>query len=114
MTRKKTLSKVKKASPSTPAEHPGLLLQQFIMQQGIYQMEAAKYIAMTPSNLNDIVRGIRSITPDIALRLGKAFNTDPLYWLTLQLNYDLARTKLNHRTIKKMGKVIVFKRSAKH
>lgn len=110
MTRKKTINNSKSSNgKSAEVTHPGKQLQQFIVQQGLYQMEAARYIGMTPSNLNDIVRGIRSVTADIALRLGKAFSTDPLYWLELQMHYDLARAKKDDRTIRKLSNVVVFK-----
>jgi plasmid maintenance system antidote protein VapI len=33
---------------------------------------------------------MQSITPEMALKLAKAFNTSPEFWLHAQENYDLA------------------------
>jgi addiction module HigA family antidote len=30
------------------------------------------------------------MTPDTALRLARAFNTTPAYWMNMQTNYDMA------------------------
>ncbi|MEW5817474.1 MAG: HigA family addiction module antitoxin, partial [Spirochaetota bacterium] len=39
--------------------------------------------------LSKIINGRGSITPDMALRFSKAFNTSAELWLNLQTNYDL-------------------------
>jgi len=39
--------------------------------------------------LSKIVNERGSVTPDMALRLSKAFNTTPELWLNLQRNHDL-------------------------
>jgi len=36
-----------------------------------------------------IVNGHAGISPDMALRLGKAFKTEPEMWLNMQKNYDM-------------------------
>jgi plasmid maintenance system antidote protein VapI len=41
----------------------------------------------------EIVHGRRGITPDTALRLARYFDTTPEFWLNLQINYDLEKTK---------------------
>ncbi len=43
-----------------------------------------------PSNrLSEIVRKRRSVTAGTALRLGRYFGTDALFWINLQVAYDL-------------------------
>ena len=51
--------------------------------------------------IHDIVHCRRSITADIALRVGQALGMTPDYWLNLQRMYDLdvARTKTDVSTI---------------
>ena len=44
---------------------------------------------MPPRRINEIVKGLRAITADTALRLGKYFGTTPEFWLNLQTHYDL-------------------------
>lgn len=46
-------------------------------------------MGITAACLNDIVRGRRGITGDTALRLGRATNTTPKFWLNLQMLYEL-------------------------
>jgi addiction module HigA family antidote len=41
--------------------------------------------------INEIVHGIRSITADTALRLGRYFGVSPQFWLNLQAHFDLER-----------------------
>jgi addiction module HigA family antidote len=33
---------------------------------------------------------VTSVTPDTALRLARAFNTTPAYWMNMQTNYDMS------------------------
>jgi len=37
----------------------------------------------------EVVRGQRSISADVALRLGKYFAVTPQFWMNLQADYDL-------------------------
>ena len=39
--------------------------------------------------INEIVRGLRSISADTALRLARYFGTSERFWLNLQARYDL-------------------------
>ena len=46
-------------------------------------------LGVSRKTLSKIVNERGNITPDMALRLSKAFNTTPELWLNLQRNYDL-------------------------
>jgi addiction module HigA family antidote len=50
-------------------------------------------MGITTNRLNEVVRGRRGITGDTALRLGRATNTTPEFWLNLQALYDLETAK---------------------
>ncbi len=70
--------------------HPGeILLEEFIKPMGLSQYRIAKDLLVPPRRINEIVHGIRSITPDTALRLSKYFGLSDRYWLNLQALYDL-------------------------
>ena len=56
---------------------------------GITQYRLAKAIGAPPRRINEIVRGNRPVTADTALRIGKALDMTPKYWLNLQRMYDL-------------------------
>jgi antitoxin HigA-1 len=73
-----------------PPVHPGeVLLEEFLKPLGVSQNQLAQHMEITPSRLNEIVRGRRGITGDTALRLARTTNTTPEFWLNLQALYDL-------------------------
>lgn len=49
----------------------------------------AVVLGVSRKTLSEIVNEHASITPDMALRLSKAFKTTPELWLNMQRNYDL-------------------------
>ncbi|MDH6236320.1 HigA family addiction module antitoxin [Cryobacterium sp. CG_9.6] len=70
--------------------HPGeILLEEFLRPLDISQYRLAQVISVPPRRINEIVHGKRSITPDTALRLARAFGTSDRFWLNLQNRYDL-------------------------
>lgn len=72
--------------------HPGeILLEEFLIPLGVSQYELAKDIDVPPRRINEIVHGKRAITPDTALRLARAFDMTPRFWLNLQTRFDLER-----------------------
>ena len=69
--------------------HPGrVLLEQFIVAQGISVFRLAKEIEVSPRRIYEIVQGQRSISADIAHRLAHYFGMSERYWLDLQARYD--------------------------
>jgi hypothetical protein len=50
--------------------------------------------------LNNLVTGKGGISPEMAIRLSKAFGSTPDFWLRLQMNYDLARARLRERKMR--------------
>lgn len=72
-----------------PLIHPGVILQEdWLTPMGLSQYALAKAIAVPPRRINEIVKGLRGITVDTALRLGAFFGTDAQSWLNLQDHYD--------------------------
>ena len=69
--------------------HPGEHLAEMLDELGISQYRLAKTIGVSPIRINQIVHGRRAITADTALRIGKALNMTPDFWLNLQRMYDL-------------------------
>lgn len=76
--------------------HPGEILREdFMAPLGISQNKLSRDLDVPVSSINGIVNGRRSITADIALRLGKYFRTSPELWLGLQTDYDLRMAMRN-------------------
>lgn len=72
-----------------PLEHPGsILLEDWLKPLGISQYALAKAIDVPPRRINEIVKGLRGISVDTALRLAAFFGTDAQSWVNLQAHYD--------------------------
>lgn len=83
-----------------PPIHPGeILREEFLDPLGISQYRLAKEVSVPPRRINEIVRGMRAITADTALRLARYFGTTERFWLNLQGRYDLevAKDRLGSR-----------------
>ena len=83
--------------------HPGeILLEEFLVPMGISQAALARHLGIPSQRLNAIVHGKRPVTATTAWLFAQAFNTTPEFWMRLQVNYDLARSKPMKR-IEKLG-----------
>ncbi len=70
--------------------HPGEILKEdFLEDMGITQVQLAETLGVPFQRVNQICGAKRSVTPDTALRLSKAFGTSVEFWLNLQLAWDL-------------------------
>jgi len=84
--------------------HPGLSVRFDCLEPlGLSVTEAARALGVTRQALNNLVNGKAGISPEMAIRLGKAFGGSAEVWLALQMAYDLAQ-------LRKGGKVIAVKR----
>jgi len=64
-------------------------MEEFLNPMGFTQRKLADAIHVTYQRVNDIVNGRRSVTPSIALRFGKFFNTSAFFWMNLQVHWDM-------------------------
>lgn len=78
-------------SRRTIAVHPGEILEEILEQNQITQSDVARRLGMTQSKINEICRGKRGITPDMAMRFGRLFGQNPFFWLNLQKNWELSQ-----------------------
>ncbi len=86
--------------------HPGKIIQEdYLKPLSISITEMASTLGVSRKTLSKIINERGSITPDMALRLGRAFDTTPELWMNLQINYDLW---LAERESKDWQKVIPF------
>jgi antitoxin HigA-1 len=76
----------KKLSPIHPGE---ILMEEFLKPLNISQYRLAKDINVPPRRINEIVHGLRAITPDTALRLSLYFGLSERFWINLQTRYNL-------------------------
>lgn len=77
-----------------PLVHPGVILaEDWLKPLGLSQYALAKAIAVPPRRINEIVKGLRGISVDTALRFGVFFGTDAPSWINLQTHYDTERAR---------------------
>jgi addiction module HigA family antidote len=77
-----------------PPVHPGEILQEeFLSPLRLSQYRLARDTSVPPRRINEIVRGMRAISADTALRLSRYFGTSDRFWMNLQARYDLEREK---------------------
>jgi addiction module HigA family antidote len=81
--------------------HPGRIVRQDCLEPlGLTVTAAAKVLGVTRQALNNVVNGKSGISPEMAIRLSKAFGSTPETWLRMQLAYDLAAALKNESNIK--------------
>src|SRR5271167_4049116 len=81
--------------------HPGRVVRQDCLEPlGLTVTAGAKVLGVTRQALNNIVNGKSGISPEMAIRLSKAFGSTPETWLRMQLAYDLAAARKDESRIK--------------
>ncbi len=91
-----------------PLATPGEILnEEWLKPLGISQYALAKAISVPPRRINEIVKGLRAITADTAVRFAAYFNTDVQSWLNLQTQYDarIAREKIGEAALEAIRKL---------
>ncbi|MEQ1704854.1 MAG: HigA family addiction module antitoxin [Rickettsiales bacterium] len=71
--------------------HPGEIIRECIEGSNLNVTEAANVLGVTRAALSRVVNAKASVSPEMAVRLSKAFGSTIGFWLRLQLNFDLAQ-----------------------
>ncbi len=70
--------------------HPGEILRTLCLEPlELSVTAAAKALGVSRKTLSAILNGRAGISPAMAIRLSKAFDTTPESWLNQQMQYDL-------------------------
>ena len=78
--------------PMKSPPHPGLSVRHDCLEPlGLSVTEAAKRLAVSRKQLSDVLNGHSGISPEMAIRLDKAFGGGAETWYRLQAAYDLAQ-----------------------
>jgi len=81
--------------------HPGLSVRHDCIEPlDLTITEAADILGVTRQALNNLVNGKSGISPEMAIRLDKAFGGGAETWLRLQMAYDLAQARQRESEIK--------------
>jgi len=81
--------------------HPGRIVRQECIEPlGLTITEAAERLGVTRQTLDKLVNSKTGISPEMSIRLSKAFGSSPDMWLGLQMEFDLAKAEKTATTIK--------------
>ena len=71
--------------------HPGEVLKKLHLDPvDMGAIAFARRLDVPRTRIERLVKGVTKVTPDTALRLARAFNTTPAYWMNMQTNYDVS------------------------
>ena len=71
--------------------HPGEVLKELYLDPlDMGAITFARRLDVPRTRIERLLKGVTSVTPDTALRLARAFNTTPAYWMNMQTNYDMS------------------------
>jgi antitoxin HigA-1 len=87
--------------PMKNPAHPGRIVRSACLEPlGLSVTEGAEVLGVTRQTLSNIIHGKSGISPQMAIRLSKAFGSTPETWLRMQLAYDLAQARKDESKIK--------------
>ncbi len=80
---------------------PGLFIRDEVLEPlGLSITRAADILQMRRPTLSDIVNGKARLTPEVALRIEKAFGVSMDLLLRMQTSYEIATARKKEREIK--------------
>jgi addiction module HigA family antidote len=86
--------------PMKNPPHPGDLIRTEVVEAlGLTVSQAARILRVRRATLSDLLHGKAALTPEMALRIEKAFGPDMNHLLRMQLAYDVAKMRQNSREI---------------
>lgn len=89
--------------PMKNPPHPGtVVLHDCIEPLGLTITETAAALGVSRFTLSELVNSKRGISPEMAVRLSKAFGGSAESWLTQQAHYDLAKVRADRIQIKRL------------
>lgn len=87
--------------PMKNPPHPGKSIALDCLQPfDLSVTEGARILGVSRQTLSNLVNGGGGVSPEMAIRLSKAFGSTPQAWLKMQLAYDLAQAEKHASKIK--------------
>ncbi|MEI2388155.1 HigA family addiction module antitoxin, partial [Breoghania sp. JC706] len=83
-------------NPDRCPTHPGEILREDVIPAtGRSKAELARMLGISRQHLYDILSERKPVSPEVAVRLGKLFGNEPLFWIRLQGAYDAWNAEQN-------------------
>ena len=90
--------------PMKNPPHPGAtVLHDCIEPLGLSITDAASALGVSRNSLSELVNARRGISPEMAVRLSKAFGGSAESWLAQQSHYDLAQVKVERIKVRRLA-----------
>lgn len=87
--------------PMKDPPHPGLSVRLNCLEPfDLSVTEGAKVLGVSRATLSRLINGQAGVSPEMAIRLAKAFGATPDIWIRMQAAYDLAQARLHEAEIK--------------
>ena len=87
--------------PMKNPPHPGRTIANACLEPlGLTVTAGARVLGVTRPTLSNVINGKASISPEMAIRLEKAFGSTADAWLRMQAAYDLAQARKREKDIK--------------
>ena len=87
--------------PMKNPPHPGKAVRVACLEPlDLSVTEAAQALGVTRQALSNLINEKAGISPEMAIRLSKAFGSTPDTWVRMQAAYDLAQAMLNEKNIR--------------
>ena len=87
--------------PMKNPAHPGRIVRSACLQPlALSVTEGAEILGVSRQTLNNVIHGKSGISPEMAIRLSKAFGSTAEVWLRMQVAYDLALARKHESKIK--------------
>ncbi len=81
--------------------HPGLIVKDVLIDNtDLSVTQAAEHLGVSRTALSRLINGHASISPEMALRLSKFFQTSIESWMNLQTQYDVWLVQKKAKKIK--------------
>lgn len=97
--------------PLIPAQatHPGVLIKDELdATPKLNQRTLAKELGVQPSFLNEIIKGKRPVTADIAILLENILGISADYWMKFQSQYEIDKARIKKKNIKKLRNIEIW------
>lgn len=86
--------------PMKNPPHPGSLIKTEVIEElGLSVSKAAEILQVRRATLSDLLNGKSALTPDMAMRIEKAFGPEMDHLLRMQLAYDVSKARAQAKNL---------------
>ncbi len=73
--------------------HPGRIIKHAVDVSGLSVTDAAERLGVTRQTLSRVINCKTAVSPEMSIRVSKAFGSTPEHWLRMQMAYDMAKMR---------------------